>query len=172
MKKSLICFALAASIASVSVQAQEQVGGENAFRSADGSLKEEAIAATATAVIIAAAIISNGNASAPARVVNPTQPPAPTTPTCDGDDVLVDGVCVGNTVTTTLAGTGTGTNTSAGTGTNTGTVPTTPTCSGDDALVDGVCIGNTVTTTLAGTGTGTNTSTVTVTVPVTFTSLF
>jgi hypothetical protein len=111
MKKSLICFALAASIASVSVQAQEQVGGENAFRSADGSLKVEAIAAAATAVTIAAAIISNGNASAPARVVDPIVPPAPTPPTCNGDDALVDGVCIGNTVTTTVTGTGTGTNT-------------------------------------------------------------
>jgi len=121
MKKSLICFALAASIASVSVQAQEQVGGENAFRSADGSLKVEAIAAAATAVTIAAAIISNGNASAPARVVDPIVPPAPTPPTCNGDDALVDGVCIGNTVTTTVTGTGTGTNT----GTVTVTVPVT-----------------------------------------------
>ena len=104
MKKSLICFALAASIASVSVQAQEQVGGENAFRSADGSLKVEAIAAAATAVTLAAAIISNGNASAPARIVDPTTPP-----TCNGDDALVDGVCIGNTVTTTVTGAGTAT---------------------------------------------------------------
>jgi len=108
MKKSLICFALAASIVSVSVQAKEQAGGENAFRSADGSYKIDAIAAAGTALVVAGAIISNGNASAPARAAAPA-PPAATPPTCSGDDALVDGVCIGNTVTTAVTGTGTGT---------------------------------------------------------------
>ena len=121
MKKTSLCLALAAILGSASVVAQDNAGGSNAFLLADGSFNAPVIAAAATATVITVGLVSNANGSAPIRVIEPVDPVDPVDPTCSGDDALVDGVCIGNTVTTTVTGTGTGTNT----GTTTITVPVT-----------------------------------------------
>ena len=120
MKKSLLCLALAGTLVSTGAFAQERVGGANAFVAADGTVKASAVAAAAAVVVITGGLISNANGAAPARTgggggggVDPVDP------TCNGDDTLVDGVCIGNTVTTSI------TQTVTGTGTATITVPVT-----------------------------------------------
>ncbi|MFT6267334.1 MAG: hypothetical protein ACJAVV_000131 [Alphaproteobacteria bacterium] len=119
MKKSLICLALAAAVATAGVNAQEQAGGATAYRSADGEFKAPVVAAGYVAAALTVSLISNSNGSAPERVIIDSPPPPPPPLTCSGEDALVDGVCINNTVTTTVTGTGTGTNT----GTVTITVP-------------------------------------------------
>jgi hypothetical protein len=58
---------------------------------------------------IVAGVVNNNSADAPGN--GGTNPPGQ--PTCEGDDLLVDGVCVGttNTVTVTTSGTSTVTKT-------------------------------------------------------------
>lgn len=151
MKKSLICLALAASVAFVNVQAQEQTGGVDSSNSADGGLKTSAIAAGYVATAIVVGLVANSNGSSPARPVVIVDPPL----TCNDDEVLVNGACISNTATIT------GTTSVTNTGSVTITTPPPLSCNGDDELVDGVCINNTVTVTVSGTAN--------ITVPVTVT---
>jgi hypothetical protein len=111
MKKSLICLALAATVASVNVQAQdEKPGGGGAGGDASGALKVKKMAASIVGASFFGAIAANTNGRSPEREVDPgPTPPPPPPPTCNGDDALVDGVCIGSTITSTITGTGTGT---------------------------------------------------------------
>ena len=106
MKKSLICLALAASVAFVNVQAQEQTGGNSSSDAANGGINTPVVAAGYVATAIVAGLVINSSANSPARPVVPVDPVDPD-PTCSGDDELVDGVCINTTVTVTVSGTGT-----------------------------------------------------------------
>ena len=116
MKKSLICLALAASVASVNVQAQEQTGGNGSSTVAAGGINTPVVAAGYVATAIVAGLVVNSSANSPARPAVIDPPPVdPPVLTCSGDDELVDGVCINTTVTTTVTTTGVGTNTGTAT---------------------------------------------------------
>ncbi|APE04400.1 hypothetical protein CW735_00250 [Alteromonas sp. MB-3u-76] len=105
MKKSIIAlFAAATMVAGVS--AQEVEGGSGAGGA--GVVTGGVVASAAVGLGVLVAVSNNNSADAP-TVVDPD----PATPTCEGDDPLVDGVCVGttNTVTVTTSGTTTATTT-------------------------------------------------------------
>lgn len=112
MKKSLVFLALAASIASVNLQAQEQTGGASSSAAATGAVTGGVIAAGTVAAVIAVGLVANTNGNSP-EIIDPVDPVDPVDPplTCNGDDALVDGVCINNSVTTTVTGTGTATST-------------------------------------------------------------
>lgn len=112
MRKSLICLALAASVVSVNIQAQV-AGGTDAGQSAAGGVNTPVIAAGYVAAAIGVGMVANSNGRSPVRPVAPPPPPPPPPPplTCNGDDELVDGVCINTTVTVTVTGTGTATST-------------------------------------------------------------
>jgi len=127
MKKLLIGLSIAAALASSNVLAQtEPAGGASAGGLTVGGVTitvPGAIVAV-TAIGVAASVNSGGTAPSREVVIPPVQPPVePPVETCNGDDSLVDGVCINSTVTTTVTGTGTGTNTM----TSTITVPVTNT---------------------------------------------
>ncbi|QJR81023.1 hypothetical protein CA267_009655 [Alteromonas pelagimontana] len=111
MKKSLVSLFIGATLA-FSATAQDQAGGEDATSSTVGGVATSTIAAGVVAVGIAAAIVSNNRGSADIDAEGPN-------PGCEGTDPLVNGVCVGTTVTDTV--------TVSGTGTATITVPVTVT---------------------------------------------
>ena len=95
MKKSIIALFAAATMVA-GVNAQDNEGGT----SGNGGVSGGMIATGVVAAGIIAGIANNNSADAPTG-------PVTTTPTCEGDDPLVDGVCVGttNTVTVTTSGT-------------------------------------------------------------------
>ncbi|MEP4892436.1 MAG: hypothetical protein ABJV04_20655 [Aliiglaciecola sp.] len=99
MRKSLIGLAVATAVASVNVQAQDNTGGAAAGGAAAGGVTTGMIAAGVVGGLIVGGIVSNSNGDAPERPVTPTP-----TPTCEGDDDLVDGVCIGTTITVTTTG--------------------------------------------------------------------
>ena len=115
MRKSLICLALAASVASVNIQAQvvEQPGGTESGNLAEGGVNVPVVAAGYLGAALMVGLVANSNGNSPVRPVAPPPPPPPPPPplTCSGDDDLVDGVCINTTVTVTVTGTGTVTGT-------------------------------------------------------------
>lgn len=117
MKKTLVALAAALALASTGAVAQdESAGGAGASAAASGVAAGVATGVAAAVVVaVAAGIVSNSSG-----VTLPDTPPPPGE-TCEGDDPLVGGVCVGTTTTVTVTGTGTGT----ATGTTTVTVPVT-----------------------------------------------
>jgi len=106
MKKILIAAAVALCFAGNSF-AQENTGGDTASNSASGDVDKSTVAAGVVGLAIAGAIIANNRGSAK-KAPGPGPEPEPT---CNGDDPLVDGVCVGTTSTVTVTGTGTMTST-------------------------------------------------------------
>ena len=121
MKKLVVAAAVALVFGTSAVVAQDQAGGAGASGNTIGGVSVEKIAAGAVGVAVAAAIISNNRGTTLPIIPPPPPPPPPPTETCEGDDPLVDGECIGTTTTVTVTGTGTGTNT----GTTTATVPVT-----------------------------------------------
>jgi hypothetical protein len=103
MKKSIIALFAAATMVA-GVNAQDGEGGSGA--GGMGAVTGGTIATAAVGLGILVGISNNNSADAP-TVVDPD----PAVPTCEGDDPLVDGVCVGttNTVTVTTSGTTTAT---------------------------------------------------------------
>lgn len=103
MKKSIIAlFAAATMVAGVNAQDAEGGAGAGGAGAVSGGL----IATGVVAAGIIAGVANNNSADAPGNGgTDPVQP------TCEGDDPLVDGVCVGTTTTVTVTGTGTVTNT-------------------------------------------------------------
>lgn len=107
MKKTLVALSAALALTSAGLMAQdESAGGAGAGAAASGVAAGVATGvAAAVLVAVAAAIISNSDG-----VTLPIDPPPPVE-TCEGDDPLVGGVCVGTTTTVTVTGTGTATST-------------------------------------------------------------
>ncbi len=125
MKKSLLAISAVLAMSTGAV-AQENAGANEASDDAFGAAwtnSEKHLAGLAT---VAALGIIATNSTGSSVVVQPPEPPEPPveppveppTPECEGDDPLVDGVCVGTTNTVTVSSTATGT----GTATNTFTV--------------------------------------------------
>ena len=109
MKKSIIALVAAAAMAS-GVNAQEGTGGNTAGSMTIGGVGVPTIAMVSVAGLVAGGVISNNSSEDP--TVGPTPGPDPEPqPTCNGDDPLVDNVCVGTTTTVTVTGTGTATST-------------------------------------------------------------
>ena len=103
MKKSIIALFASALVASgVSAQTSTDKSG-GIFALGDGVTNTEKVVTGAVVVAVAAAVINNNRS-------NSSGGPGPDTPTCEGDDPLVDGVCVGTTNTVTVTTSGTGTN--------------------------------------------------------------
>lgn len=101
MKKSIIAlFASVLVVSGVSAQTSTDKSG-GIFAIGDGVTNTEKVVTGAVLVAIGAAVINNN------RSDSPGDGPDPVDPTCEGDDPLVDGVCVGttNTVTVTTSGT-------------------------------------------------------------------
>ena len=126
MKKILIAATAALCFAGGSF-AQENAGGSAASNSASGEMKKEKIVGGVVGFGILAAMVANNRGSVTA------------TPGCEAGEVLVDGVCVPETII----------------------------CEAGEELVDGECVPvtntNTVTTTVPNTVTGTMTTSVTAT---------
>jgi len=105
MKKSIIAlFAAATMVAGVNAQDGEGGSGTTGIGGVSGGV----IASGVVVAGIVAGVANNNSADAPGNGgTDPVQP------TCEGDDPLVDGVCVGttNTVTVTTSGTSTVTKT-------------------------------------------------------------
>ncbi|APD92549.1 hypothetical protein BM523_00265 [Alteromonas mediterranea] len=103
MKKSIIALFAAATMVA-GVNAQDNEGGTSGLGSVSGGM----IATGVVAAGIVAGVVNNNSADAPGNGGT-----TPGQPTCEGDDPLVDGVCVGttNTVTVTTSGTSTVTKT-------------------------------------------------------------
>ena len=97
MKKSIIALFAAATMVA-GVNAQDNEGGTSGLGSVSGAM----IATGVVAAGIVAGVVNNNSADAPGNGGT-----TPGQPTCEGDDPLVDGVCVGttNTVTVTTSGT-------------------------------------------------------------------
>ncbi|RDV23948.1 hypothetical protein DXV75_16415 [Alteromonas aestuariivivens] len=102
MKKSLLSILLGASLA-LSANAQEQAAGASATGAAAGGMTAGLVATGVVATGIAAAMVANNRGSV--NQDNPIIEPPPVDIICDGDDPLVDGVCVGTTNTVTVSGT-------------------------------------------------------------------
>ena len=103
MKKSMIAlFASTLAVSGVSAQTSDDKSG-GVLALGNGVTNTELIATGAITIGLAAAIVNNNRSDSPG--VGPD--PDPVVPTCEGDDPLVDGVCVGttNTVTVTTSGT-------------------------------------------------------------------
>jgi hypothetical protein len=105
MKKILMAATAALALAGNPVIAQEVAGGQDSSDSAFGNVSTGTIAAGVAGLAIAAAIVSNNRGS------SSTDGGGDPDPTCNGDDALVDGVCVGTTTTVTVTGTGSMTST-------------------------------------------------------------
>ncbi|MCH2256896.1 MAG: hypothetical protein MK088_09745 [Alteromonas sp.] len=104
MKKSIIAlFAAVTMVAGVNAQDGEGGSGTTGIGGVSGGM----IASGVVVAGIVAGVVNNNSADAPGN--GGTNPPGQ--PTCEGDDLLVDGVCVGTTNTVTVTGTGTATNT-------------------------------------------------------------
>lgn len=97
MKKSIIAlFAAATMVAGVNAQDGEGGAGAGGAGAVSGGL----IATGVVAAGIIAGVANNNSADAPGNGgTDPVQP------TCEGDDPLVDGACVGTTNTVTVSGT-------------------------------------------------------------------
>ena len=108
MKKLVVAASVALAFSATAVVAQDQAGGAGASGNTIGGVSAEKIAAGAVGVAVAAAIISN-NSGTTLPIIPP--PPPPPGETCEGDDPLVDGECIGTTTTVTVTGTGTNTST-------------------------------------------------------------
>ena len=111
MKKTLIGLAIASAVASTGAQAQN-AGGGKAQGFTLGGVNPAVIVGGTIGAGIGLGFVSNVTGSGPTRGgaapgPDPVTPPPPPPPSCDGDDELVDGVCVGTTVTVTVSGTGT-----------------------------------------------------------------
>jgi hypothetical protein len=139
MKKFAMSLLTAGLLISSGLQARDELpGGEKAKNTTFGGLGTETIVLSTFGVGILAAGLANGNGEVTSRppitscpdgyvlsngVCNEIPDPDPT---CNGDDELVDGVCIGTTTTVTV--------TASGSGTTTITVPVTftylPTVSG------------------------------------------
>ncbi|CAD5256335.1 conserved exported hypothetical protein [Alteromonas sp. 38] len=99
MKKSIIAlFAAAAMSAGVSAQDAEGGAGTTGL----GAVTAPVVATAAVVAGVVAGVVSNNSSTA----VDDEG-----TATCEGDDPLVDGVCVGTTNTVTVTGTATATST-------------------------------------------------------------
>ncbi len=120
--------------------AQENPGGSSASSSASGDMKKEKIVVGVIGAGVLAAMVMNNRGN-----VTP-EPVGPIDPVCGTGEVLVDGVCVPDTVV--------------------------PVCEAGEELVDGECVPVTTTTTVTTTVTSTVTNTVTntMTPPVTVTA--
>lgn len=109
MKKSMIAlFASILAVSGVSAQTSDDKSG-GVLALGNGVTNTGLVATGAITIGLAAAIVNNNRSDSPG--VGPE--PDPVVPTCEGDDPLVDGVCVGttNTVTVTTSGTSTVTKT-------------------------------------------------------------
>ncbi|MDP2535530.1 MAG: hypothetical protein JXQ95_13065 [Alteromonas stellipolaris] len=96
MKKSIIAlFAAAAMSAGVSAQDAEGGAGSTGL----GAVTAPVVATAAVVAGVVAGVVSNNSSTTPVETVT----------SCEGDDPLVDGVCVGTTETVTVTGTGTAT---------------------------------------------------------------
>lgn len=109
MKKTLVAISAALALVSAGTLAQssERAGGAGAAGAAVGGVAAGTVVASAVAVGVLAAIVSNSSGVS----LPPVTPPPEPQPTCEGDDPLVGGVCVGTTSTVTVTGTGTNTST-------------------------------------------------------------
>jgi len=104
MKKSIIAlFASALVVSGVSAQTSEEKRG-GILALGNGATNSELVVSGAVGVGILAAMINNNRSESGG--VGPDPDPDPVF-VCEGDDPLVDGVCVGttNTVTVTTSGT-------------------------------------------------------------------
>lgn len=109
MKKSIIAlFATAALTAGVNAQDNANPGANTI-----GGVNTGLVATGGVVVLTGAAIVASNRGDAKLPAVTPPPPP----PGCEGEDQLVDGVCVGTTSTVT--------NTVTVSGTQTITVPVT-----------------------------------------------
>ena len=101
MKKSIIAlFAAAAMSAGVSAQDSEGGAGSTGL----GAVTAPVVATAAVVAGVVAGVVSNNSSTA-------IDDGGEGTATCEGDDPLVDGVCVGTTETVTVTGTATATTT-------------------------------------------------------------
>ncbi|MDO6560399.1 hypothetical protein Q4602_01045 [Paraglaciecola chathamensis] len=105
MKKILMAATAALALAGNPVIAQENAGGSEASSATVGGVGVGTIAAGVVGLAIAGAVVSNNRGS------STVDDGGETDPSCNGDDALVDGVCVGTTTTVTVTGTGTMTST-------------------------------------------------------------
>ncbi|VEL95105.1 hypothetical protein ALT761_00054 [Alteromonas sp. 76-1] len=102
MKKSIIAlFAAAAMSAGVSAQDSEGGAGSTGL----GAVTAPVVATAAVVAGVVAGVVSNNSSTAI------DDDGGEGTATCEGDDPLVDGVCVGTTNTVTVTGTATATST-------------------------------------------------------------
>jgi len=109
MKKSIIALFAAATMVA-GVNAQDGQGGDGT--TGIGGVSGGMIASGVVVAGIVAGVVNNNSADAPGNGgTDPGQP------TCEGDDQIVDGVCVGTTETVTV--------TTSGSVTKTITVPVT-----------------------------------------------
>lgn len=125
MKKVAISALLSVLCVSGVFAQDETQGGRLASQSASGQIGAETVAAGVVVGGVLLAVVNNNRGSAalpeaPGPGPGPGPGPDPD-PQCNGDDPLVDGVCIGTTLTNTLSVSGTGTATS----TTTLTVPVT-----------------------------------------------
>jgi hypothetical protein len=122
MKKFAMSLLTAGLLISSGLQAQENAGGANAGDATLGGLdRDKVVAGTVTAGILLAAIAnSNGKVTPRPPITCPEGqelvagacvPIIPVEPTCNGDDELVDGVCIGTSTTVTVTASGTTTST-------------------------------------------------------------
>eukprot|EP00036_Acanthoecidae_sp_10tr_P008023 CAMPEP_0182919400 /NCGR_PEP_ID=MMETSP0105_2-20130417/2696_1 /TAXON_ID=81532 ORGANISM="Acanthoeca-like sp., Strain 10tr" /NCGR_SAMPLE_ID=MMETSP0105_2 /ASSEMBLY_ACC=CAM_ASM_000205 /LENGTH=112 /DNA_ID=CAMNT_0025056581 /DNA_START=76 /DNA_END=411 /DNA_ORIENTATION=- len=101
MKKSIIALFAAAAM-SAGVSAQDAEGG--AGTTGIGAVTAPVVATAAVVAGVVAGVVSNNSSTA-------VDDGGEGTATCEGDDPLVDGVCVGTTQTVTVTGTATATST-------------------------------------------------------------
>ncbi len=105
MKKILIAASVTLCFAS-STFADEKAGSTSAFGSTMGAVSAPAIVGGVAALTVLGGMNSNSKATIIPEVIVPGP-----SPTCNGSDPLVDGVCTGTTTTVTVTGTSTGTST-------------------------------------------------------------
>jgi hypothetical protein len=101
MKKILIAASVALCFAS-STFADEKAGSSSAFGSTMGAVSAPAIVGGVAALTVLGGMNSNSKATIIPEVIVPGPSPSPT---CNGSDPLVDGVCTGTTTTVTVTGT-------------------------------------------------------------------
>ena len=113
MKKILLAASAALCFASGSFAQVEQQGGNVLTGLTPGGLSKPVIVGGGVGLGLALAVAMNqsGTVKKTPVIVDPIDPVDPVDPTCNGSDPLVDGVCVGTTITVTVTGSGTMTST-------------------------------------------------------------
>ncbi|MGB3725443.1 MAG: hypothetical protein WA981_06730 [Glaciecola sp.] len=108
MNKVLLGLAVAATIASGNVLAQEKAGGSTAGTTTIGGVAVSTTTLAIAGAVVAGGLIANSGGSSAEPIIDDVDP----VPTCNSGDSLVDGVCIGDdTVEVVVTGTGTATST-------------------------------------------------------------